>query len=90
MLLHKNSYLKFITVLIIQTQTFPQVGDGENLYAIWVKIDKTLPWIELQGEYQTRNEASKAAKRILSNARIKAVKAQRKTKPMKVLTVVSR
>jgi len=45
-----------------------------TLYAVWIKIDDTLPWIELKGTYQTRGEARKAAKKVLGNAGIKPAK----------------
>ena len=60
----------------------------KNLYAVWIKIDETLPWIELKGEYQTRMDAKKAAKEILKNTTIKIVRMQRKTKQMKVLATI--
>jgi hypothetical protein len=41
------------------------------LYAAWIKIDDTLPWIELKGTYQTKGEARKAAAKLLNNAKIK-------------------
>jgi hypothetical protein len=41
------------------------------LYAAWIKIDDTLPWIELEGTYQTKGEARKAAKKFLNSAKIK-------------------
>jgi len=47
----------------------------KNLYAVWIKIDETLPWIELKGEYQTRRAAKKAVEEFLSNIKIKIVKA---------------
>ncbi len=61
-----------------------------NLYAVWIKIDETLPWIELQGEYQTRIDAKKAARNILDKAKIKTAKMQRKAKQVKVLTTINR
>jgi hypothetical protein len=42
---------------------------------IWVKIDETLPWIELKGEYQTKEAAKNATGEILDGVRIKIVKA---------------
>lgn len=60
------------------------------MYVVWIRIDETLPWIELQREYQTRTDAKKAAKNILTNAKIKIVKTQRKAKPMKLLATVNR
>lgn len=53
------------------------------LYAVWVKIDDSLPWIELKGDYQNRKEAKAAAKLILKNAKIKIAKVADK-KPLKV------
>jgi hypothetical protein len=58
------------------------------LYAVWVKINDTLPWIELENEYQTPVEAGKEAKKILNNAKIKIVKEQEKTKRVKALATI--
>jgi hypothetical protein len=58
------------------------------LYAVWIKINETLPWIELEKEHQTRIEAVKEAKNVLNHAAIKIVKVQRKTKRVKVLATV--
>ena len=61
---------------------------GITLYAIWVKIDDTLPWIELKETYQTRGEAGKAAEEVLKNAGIKLAKVAEKGKRMKALATV--
>jgi hypothetical protein len=45
----------------------------KNLYSAWVRIDETLPWIELKGEYQTRRAAKKAAEEALRDMKIKVV-----------------
>jgi len=45
----------------------------KDLYAVWVKIDETLPWIELKGKYKTRGEAKKAAKEILNHAEMRII-----------------
>ena len=58
------------------------------MYAVWVKIDDTLPWIELKGTYQTRGEAAKAAEEALNNARIKLAKVDETDKRMKALATV--
>jgi hypothetical protein len=58
------------------------------LYAVWIRINETLPWIELEKEHQTRMEATKEAKKILNHAEIKIVKVQRKTKQVKVLATI--
>jgi hypothetical protein len=57
----------------------------KNLYAICIKIDETLPWIELKGEYPTRTEARKAAKKFVSNVKIKIMKTSEKKKKVKQL-----
>jgi len=44
------------------------------LYAVWIKIDETLPWIELKGKYKTRGEAKKGARDILDGAGMRIVK----------------
>jgi hypothetical protein len=48
------------------------------LFAVWIRIDETLPWIEAKGEYQTKSEASRAAKQALKAARIKVVNVSEK------------
>lgn len=45
----------------------------KNLYIVWIKIDETLPWVELKGVYQTAEEARRAAKQSLKNTKIKIV-----------------
>jgi hypothetical protein len=52
---------------------------------VWVKIDETFPWIELNGEYQSRKEAREAAKQTLRNAKIKIIEVADKKKPLKAL-----
>jgi len=60
----------------------------KNLYAVWIKIDETLPWIELKGQYQTKTEAKKAANDILNLAEIKIVETPEKRTPIKALASV--
>jgi hypothetical protein len=45
----------------------------EKLHAIWIRVDETLPWIELKGNYETRKDATKAAESCLHKAQIKIV-----------------
>ena len=52
----------------------------KKLYAVWIKIDETIPWIELKGDYFTRKEANNAAIKILKHVKIKIVKISRKKK----------
>jgi REP element-mobilizing transposase RayT len=55
------------------------------VYIVWVKIDDTLPKIELKGEYQTRKEAKKAAQQILSNIKFEIVNTSIKQNSVKAL-----
>lgn len=43
-------------------------------YTAWIRIDHSLPWIELTGAYQTKTEAQSSAKEKLNCAKIKIVK----------------
>lgn len=60
----------------------------KNLYTTWIKIDETLPWIELKGVYQTKREAKKAAKDLLGSIKVKIVAAPEKRKQMKALATI--
>lgn len=55
------------------------------MYTTWIKIDETLPWIELKGEYPTKREAKKAAGEILNSVKVKVVKASEKRARVKSL-----
>jgi len=58
------------------------------LYTVCVKIDETLPWIELKGKYKTRREAKKAAKDTLSCAEIRVVEIADKKRRVKTLATI--
>lgn len=60
------------------------------MYAVWVKIDETLPWIELDGKYRTREEARKVAGELLSKIRVRVVKIENGRRQMKALVTVKR
>jgi hypothetical protein len=60
------------------------------LYAIWVKIDETLPWIELNGTYQTEKEARKMAKELLSKIKVRIAKVEKERRQMKAVATVKR
>ncbi|MEM3700370.1 MAG: hypothetical protein QXL57_05840 [Candidatus Bathyarchaeia archaeon] len=55
------------------------------MYIIWIKIDETLPKIELKGEYQTRKEAKKAAKQIIGNIKVEIINASQMRDSIKPL-----
>jgi len=40
---------------------------------LWVKLDETLPWIELKGTYETPEEIQKAVKKFVSEMEIRVV-----------------
>jgi hypothetical protein len=44
------------------------------MYSAWIKIDDSFPWIELEEAFQTKAEAQKRVKELLSRARIKIAK----------------
>jgi len=44
------------------------------MYSAWIKIDDSLPWIELEKAFQTKAEAQKAVQEVLSKAQIKISK----------------
>ena len=47
------------------------------MYSAWVKIDESLPWIELKEAFQTKTEAQEATKEKLSKVKIKIVEMPR-------------
>jgi hypothetical protein len=60
----------------------------ESMYGILVKIDDTLPWIELKKTYTTRVEAAKAAKEAMKRIETKIAYIPEQQKPMKALVAV--
>ncbi len=58
------------------------------MYSAWIKIDESLPWIELEEAFQTKAEAQKAVKEILNRARIKISKLPKQEKRIKASTRV--
>jgi hypothetical protein len=56
------------------------------MYTIWIKIDETLPWIELKGDYDSRRKARKAAKQMLEGIDMKIVKTSEKKRKTEALT----
>jgi len=62
----------------------------KSLYGVWIKVDETLPWIELKGSYQTRKEARKAAKDFLSSMQVKIVPMPESRKQIKALATIRR
>jgi hypothetical protein len=52
------------------------------MYTAWIKIDESLPWIELKETFQTKSEAQEAMKEKLNEVKIKIVKMPTKKKPL--------
>jgi hypothetical protein len=50
------------------------------MYSAWVKIDDSLPWIELKEAFQTKIEAQEAIKEKLSKVKIKIVEMPQRKK----------
>jgi hypothetical protein len=55
------------------------------MYAVWIKIDETLPWIELKGKYSTKREAKKATRDTLDRVEIRVVEMPEKKTRVKAL-----
>jgi hypothetical protein len=53
------------------------------MYSAWIKIDDSLPWIELEEAFQTKAEAQKAVKERLSKVKIKIAKLPKQEKQIK-------
>jgi hypothetical protein len=50
------------------------------MYSAWIKLEESLPWIELEEAFQTKAEAQQAVKELLNRAKIKIANfAERKT-----------
>jgi hypothetical protein len=58
------------------------------MYSAWVKIDDSLPWIELKEAFQTKNEAQEAIKEKLSKVKIKIVEMPPRNNPIKASITV--
>jgi hypothetical protein len=64
------------------------ICDGERLYTVCVKIDETLPWIELKRTHQTRQEAKRAAEGFRNTMQMQIICTAKKRKPMKALATI--
>jgi hypothetical protein len=53
------------------------------MYSAWIKIDDSLPWIELEEAFQTKAEAEKAVKELLGKAKVKIAKLSKQEKQIK-------
>jgi hypothetical protein len=60
------------------------------LYIVWIRVDATLPWIELAGEYETKRHARTAARESLAKVEIRIIKTLEKRRQIKELVTVRR
>jgi hypothetical protein len=60
----------------------------KDLYSIWIRIEGTLPWIELKGEYATRREATQAAQEAVNNITVKLVNIPQEKRALRALATV--
>lgn len=58
------------------------------MYSAWIKIDDSLPWIELKEAFQTKTEAQEVIKEKLNKVRIKIVEMPPRKKPIKASITV--
>jgi hypothetical protein len=62
----------------------------KDLHTVWIKIDESLPWIELEGTYETRKDAKEAAKNCLYRTQVKIVAIPEKTKELRAIATIRR
>jgi hypothetical protein len=48
-------------------------AEHDHAYTAWIKIDDSLPWIELRETFRTKSEAHESAREKLSAVKIKVV-----------------
>jgi PDZ domain-containing secreted protein len=53
------------------------------MYSAWIKIDDSLPWIELEETFHTRAEAQEAMKEKKSKVKVKIVNASKSERQIK-------
>jgi hypothetical protein len=50
------------------------------MYSAWIKLEDSLPWIELEEAFQTKAEAQKAVQKVLSEVKIRISELPKKDK----------
>lgn len=60
------------------------------MHAAWIRIDESLPWIELKGTYETRKDAREAAKNCLYRTQVKIVAISENRKQLKAMAAIRR
>lgn len=59
-----------------------------KLYVVMIKVVNTMPWVELEGTYNTKEEAQTAANHALKSLQTRVVNMPRKKHPVKTLVSV--
>ena len=63
-----------VLVFAYKQLLMPKSERDKQSYTAWIKIDDSLPWIELRETFQSRTEAHESARTKLSAGKIKIVK----------------
>jgi hypothetical protein len=58
------------------------------LYTVLIRVDETLPWIELDGEYETGKGARHAAEETIRKITVMVVNIPQEKRPLKALAVM--
>ena len=53
------------------------------MYSAWIKLDDSLPWIELEEAFQTKAEAQKAVQEVQAKPKLEFPSYQNKKKRVK-------
>jgi len=48
------------------------------MYSAWIKLEDSLPWIELEEAFQTKAEAQKTVQKVLSKVKIRIAELPKK------------
>ena len=58
------------------------------MYTVLIRVDETLPWIELKGEYETRKEAQRAAAEAVEKIAVMVMNVPQERRPLKALAIM--
>ncbi|HYB68084.1 MAG TPA: hypothetical protein VEC97_00900 [Candidatus Acidoferrales bacterium] len=58
------------------------------MYTVLIRVDETLPWIELKGHYETRKEARHAGEEAIRKIAVMVVNVPQEKRPLNALAVM--
>jgi hypothetical protein len=61
-------------MIYVRCHLMSKLERESKTYTAWIKIDDSLPWIELRETFQTKIEAQESAKEKLNAVKIKIVR----------------